>query len=196
VKLHLVLARAPLLLLAVAVTAPPAHAADDVIAFYTDASMTSCELVDQAPALVQIHMFHTGTLPTAFVGFYAAPPACWTGATWLGDIVNPAFRVGSNTQASTGIVIIYTGCLTPPQYLGYMNFAMAGAGQACCMYGASDPPNENDDLSAFGCSTTAPEERPAIARPIVINPDASCPCVSPVAVEETTWGKVKALYAE
>jgi hypothetical protein len=30
----------------------------------------------------------------------------------------------------------------------------------------------------------------------IVNPDLSCPCESPpVAVEETTWGRVKALYS-
>ena len=181
------------LLLAVAVTTPAVRAGDDVIEFYTDASMMSCELADQAPALVQVHVFHAGTLPTAVVSFGARPPACWVGATWLGDIVAPGFTPGGNsTQGADGLYIFYPECLMPPTYLGYMNFAVAGSGQSCCLYAASDPPLH----PMFVADCTGFPERYPTARPIVINPDASCSCVSPVAVEETSWGKVKALYGD
>jgi hypothetical protein len=30
----------------------------------------------------------------------------------------------------------------------------------------------------------------------IINPDASCPCADIIAVEASSWGKIKALYKD
>lgn len=164
--------------------------AQDHVEFYADVSMISCNIVDNAPQVIRVYMFHTGTTPARGVMFRALTPACWSGATWLGDVVNPQFTKGDATHSS-GLLVQYPACIAPPGYLGYMNFAAYGQGAPCCQYppvateGATTIRVQNCDIISF---------RTATGRRAIINGNANCPCEQPVPAAETTWGRIKALY--
>ena len=167
--------------------------AEDRIEFFADAAMSSCNITDVAPTLVQIHMFHTGALPGEVVIFSAYTPSCWVGATWLGDIiVTEPTGVLNNTHSPRGFGLLYFECLQPPVYLGYMSFFATGQGLPCCEYGAH-PTTVGNGFGVQVCGT-ASTFRPLSARPAIINGNADCPCELPVSTVETTWGGVKALY--
>jgi len=167
--------------------------ADDRIEFYADAAMSNCMITDVAPSpsFVQIHMFQTGTLPGTDVIFGARIPSCWVGATWLGDFF-AIEAIGNSTQSDFGVILLHGACQEPPVYLGYMNFFASGQGLPCCAYPAH-PTIDNDIFAVRECGLGF-NYRPLLARPAIINGNANCPCEAPLATEETTWGRVKALY--
>ncbi len=175
--------------LALFIAVPVAHA-EDRIEFYADAAMIDCNIVDNAPQIVRVHMFHVGTGVSRGVVFSAPTPACWAGATWLGDIVDAPFGKGDATHPN-GIIVLYGECMAPPGHIGYMNFAAYGQGLPCCEY-APAPHVQAAEIRVTNCDTIT--FRAATGRRAIINGNASCPCVQPVPVSETTWGKVKSLY--
>lgn len=178
-----------LLFMAVVVGAHSAYASDR-IEFYADESALSCNIVDSTPRLVRVHMFHTGSLPARSVNFSAFTPACWAGATWLGDVLVPEFTKLNSTH-SLGIIVQFGGCIEPPGYLGYMNFAAYGQALSCCEY-APAPYTGTATMRATNCDGFT--FRTATGRGVIINGNATCSCDSPVPVAETTWGKIKSMY--
>lgn len=162
------------------------------VELYPDAQMSSCSLVDDAPGIVQVHMFHTNIREAAAIQYAAPKPECWEGATWLGDVIVFGLQTGNTQDEFFGLSIGYQLCAQLPVYIGYMSFVTSGTAQTCCVYsavGASGAPSglievvDCDEHKLYGG-----------ANDLVINPDHTCPCQFPVAVEATSWGAVKALY--
>lgn len=174
-----------------------AHAQEQrVLRFFADPAGTNCEIVNTQSEIVTIHMLLTGDGSTANTVTFSAPtPACWTGAVWLGDDVNPSYLwLGTTHDPAAGLTVTFIGCKNLPIYLGSMTFEASGS-EPCCYYDILPGlPATVNQLRIIDCDGD-PVVIPAVG--VTINPDAGCPCGSselPVAVEETTWGRVKALY--
>jgi hypothetical protein len=166
--------------------------AEDRIEFSADAVMSTC-VVSDAPGLVRVHMFHTGSLPAAGVFFFAPTPPCWVGATWLGDIIVSPWLPGyANSHSPNGLAVTYQACVQPPIYLGYMNFLVSGQALPCCEYHVIAPTGSPGVVGVSNCDLQT--YRVASTRPAIINGNSNCPCESPLSTAETTWGRVKALY--
>jgi hypothetical protein len=162
----------------------------DEVSLWADPLMSSCEIVDPGSGLVQVHMFHTGSQPARAVTFFAPTPQCWEGATWVGDVVASPFQKGGATTHAQGIFINYLDCIQPPIHLGYMNFVVSGGAQPCCSYPVL-PQTVVGEVQVAGCDFS---ERSAVGGTAVVNANSSCRCPRPLAVEASTWGRVKALY--
>lgn len=163
------------------------------IALFADAEMAGCELTDLSPPGVRsVHMFHLGSLPATASQFAAPKPACWTGATWLGDQIEPPFLVLGTSQDD--ISIAYTHCLDPPIYLGRINYLGTGMDVECCVYPVV-PASGYTDIVSVDCDYQTVLTEPGAS--VTINPTPECPCDdAPVSVEETTWGRIKAMYSK
>ena len=161
------------------------------IELYADATMSSCELVDQGQALRSIHVFYTGTATATAVRFKAPKPACWLGATWIGDVLGgPGFGSAGNSQSE--IFIGFGFCLAPPVHAAQINYFATGGAEPCCEVTAMQP--SPFPFSYFSCDYN---ELPVTAgQKVVINPNETCRCQSPLAIETTTWGRVKSLYRQ
>ena len=176
---------------------PNARAQTVKIDLYSDANRTSCELSDQGTALRTIYLFAMGTSSISGLRLYAPKPDCWIGASWIADILpQPAGTLG-NSQTDWNIS--YGICRTPPALAGQINYLATGGSLPCCLASAKDPGNITDEVGnvihrfvwydcAFGEHTLQPGQS------LVINPDNSCRCQSPLAAENSTWGRVKSLY--
>lgn len=178
------------------VTASRTHA-QDYIDLYADQAMTQCSLVDNG-GLQAVHVFLSGSAPATGVQFAAPRPACWQGATWVGDgFPGPRGPFG-NTQTGIQVQLFAPGiyeCKAPPVLVCTMYFTTTGAAQSCCDLIVVPPtsfPAEPYGLEYLDCFF---DEHPLNAgRKVVINPNDSCPCSGPVATEPSTWGRVKSLY--
>jgi hypothetical protein len=166
------------------------------IDLFADQGMTQCSLVDDAPGLKSIYVFLTGTATAEAVYFSAPRPDCWQGATWVGDALpGPRTRDG-NTQTSLFTTLIPPGtfdCRTPPVLVCTMFFLTNGQALPCCdliVKGGSDP-REPYPIEYFDCFIG---QHPAAPGKVTINPNGSCPCSGPLAIESSTWGRVKSLY--
>lgn len=178
---------AMVLALAVLAIGRNALAVTGQLELFADSHATSCALAD-APGLISVFVFQTAGEASTAVGWFAAPkPACWN-ATWIADNVSNATKVGgSQTAISVGFGI----CRPLPAFVLEILFISAGATPPCCEYSLTVP--QGKTLAYLVCDTFW-EQPLTIGRKVTINPDASCPCMLPVATEASTWGRVKSLY--
>jgi hypothetical protein len=103
------------------------------ITLYADKFGTDCSISDTGASVVFVYMIHEGTGLRLGSVFRAPKPACWTGATWVGDAFPPGFLFAESTQDDLGLEVGY-GCTLLPVYIGRMIFETAGAAQDCCKY--------------------------------------------------------------
>jgi hypothetical protein len=153
---------------------------------YADATMSSCELIDEGTTLRSIHMFLTGSAKATSARFRAPKPECWSGATWIGDAIESGFPHLGSSQ--TELFVVYAMCLQPPIYMGRINYLATGGSAPCCEYVVLPVVEfEYADCHLLLFPLTAGQE-------VVINANDDCRCHNPLAVESTTWGAVKSLY--
>jgi len=180
-------------LTSICVLAPAvSHAQSDwKLELFSDSQLSSCAVNFTGPGLFQIHIVHTGSGESFVVGFALYPPACMTGF-WAGDRFDTQNLILGSSQDNAGVGISYRGCVALPVYLGYVQFYATTPSEACCEFRASDPSSVASRLEGGNCEdfTAVPIE----SGRVILNPTPNCPCESPVAVQSTTWGGIKALY--
>ena len=172
---------------------PPPPTGEFAIDLYMDTAMQSCELYEASgvlPRVVDIHIFHTGTSDATASEFAAPKPACWTGASYIGETIQTQFLTIGNTQAD--LQIAYTKCLTPPIYLGRITYLIVSSSTpACCVYRAQPAPQYQNPVAV----TCGIQLFHGVAGPgVIINPDGTCSCSKALPVREATWGRIKAMY--
>lgn len=166
--------------------AAPSFADTAQLELFSDAGLSSCSLSD-VPGPVIVYVVQTGGEPMSGVRFSAPKPACWN-ATWVGDDYGSTGGEAGNSQTVASVA--YGQCRTAPALVIRMLFVSAGSTSACCAYNTLDADIYSD------CVFPLFHDHPLATGPksVTINPDASCPCALPVAVEPSTWGRVKSLY--
>jgi len=94
----------------------------------------------------------------------------------------------------TGVIIPYGTCRRGLILATTMNFFGYGTSEPCCSYPVLGHPYfDPDNPSMVDCANHAYSAQGLMG---VVNGNATCPCGYPVPVEETSWGRVKALYTE
>jgi len=97
-------------------------------------------------------------------------------------------------NSQTGKSMGYGTCKTGVIYILAINYFVQGTSPACCLYPVLPAPfNLHGEVEAMDCDFNLVTEIGLVS---TINADGTCPCGYPVAVEETTWGAVKALFDE
>ena len=88
---------------------------------------------------------------------------------------------------------MYDGCLTGPIHILTMTYLCQGLTPPCGYMSVVGHP---DDLQPGPVAVDCSGENHLDVQGYTsyINNDGSCPCVSPIPVQETTWGQVKALF--
>jgi len=166
--------------------------AQDKIELYTDLARTQCSLAELASP-EQVYVYLTGPIPATGVRFSVPKPACWPGATWVGDTLSPAHVAIGNSQTdwSVGFFAGITGCppqRTPPIYIGSISYFVVGQAVPCCKVTAQSG-------LQFVFTDCTFNELPLVAgQSVYVNANETCPCQSPIATEPATWGGVKSLY--
>jgi hypothetical protein len=155
------------------------------IAVYADINALSCDLTDIAVTVCDyyvIHMLTPGVTASQFkidTNHQGAFLSEFSPFLFMGDSRN-------------GITIAYGQCLTGPIHLLTMTYLCQGLTPPCgYMSVVSHPNGRPPGLIAVDCNETIV---PVQGYTSYINNDGSCPCVSPIPIQETTWGRVKALY--
>jgi len=162
----------------------------DILGFYGDWQGADCTVLDQTPGLIVVYVFHQTSGATSVL-FNATPPACWT-AILVGVV--PVGDCGSRCSVPDALELLYGECLSGTVHVADLNFFGLGTTGPCCAYlplPAAEVPSGR--IEVVDCDGNI---RYAIASPAIANPDASCPCEPTIPVEETTWGRVKALYSQ
>jgi hypothetical protein len=170
----------------------PPSSSPGMIGVYADPTGADCNIVATTSGLKRVHIVHSRTDGATASQFSAPKPACWTNAVYLSDVTMFAIAIG-NSQ--TGIAIGYGQCHTGSVHVMSIDyFIQTAPTQFCCPYPVlPDTYAPSGQIEVGDCSFNTVFGAGATA---VVNPDASCPCSLPsIAVEETTWGRVKAMYA-
>jgi len=171
----------------------------DYLRFYSDVNGTTCFLNYTDLGVATVHIFQTGPVRSSAIQFSAIAPACWTGATWLGDVVSSEWlSLGSSQDPLYGLSVATSGCQDLPIYIGSINHLVTDASVECCLYapGPIDDAETPGTLQYVDCTNPWPNWpiRPLQPAGLVVNQKPSCHCEQPLSTSATTWGRVKALY--
>jgi hypothetical protein len=141
-------------------------------------------------AIVQFHVVHIGQEPASAVQFSAPIPEC-LGGTWVGD-AHPFSVVIGNSQI--GVSVGYGTCLLPPIHVMTINVIVEDTPPDCCFYeldrDLGDPHGALGEITVVDCEETIFH---ILAGRSVINPD---PLLCPTPVEQSSWGRIKAMYVQ
>jgi hypothetical protein len=176
----------------VPVTYLPASQAAGIIGIYSDQAGQDCNIPFGNIGLLPIFIVHTKTAGATASQLAAPQPECWTNAIFLSDTALWPITIGSS---QTGFAMGYGTCLEGPIHVLTVNYFVQSAPvQACCEYPTlPDPHVESGEIEVVDCNNNLLYAENAVA---IVNPDETCPCGdSTIRVEETTWGRLKALYA-
>jgi len=184
--------RVLLLTLGVLTVAGLASAQTPYMGIYTDnPGFADCNLEDIGFALCPVYVVqggHTGISCSLKVDDTNSG-----GITNTGVIIHTPLSIGA---AFTGIEFSYGQCLGQGgavTLLMTLNYLCQGATPACSELAIVDHPQAGGILLA-DCTLPSPILLFAEGRKLTINGDPSCPCFN--AVEQTSWGQIKALYTE
>jgi hypothetical protein len=170
----------------------PSPLSPGMLGIYADNMGTNCNIVATTPSVKTVYVVHTRTDGATACQFSAPKPQCWTNAMYLSDSDMFPVTIG-NSQ--TGKSVGYGTCRVGTINVLPINYFVQGPPtQFCCPYPVlPDPIAPSGRIEIADCEFHTVYAYGATA---IVNPNASCPCESPpVGVEETTWGRVKSLYA-
>jgi hypothetical protein len=144
------------------------------------------------PGLTTYWVVHQLTPGASAAQFSAPVPGCLL-ATYLSD--QPVYPVTlGNSQI--GVAIGYGVCFPSPNAILGIQFFTMGATFPCCPYPVLPDPNAvSGSIEVVDCLNNLITGVPSGTGMVNGNPN-DCLCDGVIAVEESTWGKVKALYSE
>jgi hypothetical protein len=173
------------LLLSLAIMMVASYAMADDIGVYTDQAGTNCEFVASAIAPVTVYVVHRAQNGTTGSQFKVVNTTSWS---FSASVLGGFLAIG---DAFTDLSLAYGGCLPGPVAAVALNgFSFPFPGDPCMQLSVVAAPNKVGVISV-DCNFA---ELPATGGKLVINANATCPCVEPNATEPSTWGKVKSLY--
>lgn len=160
-----------------------------LLSLSADTQGSNCFISDVGPGLLTAHVVHTFSPGTTGSSFSAPRPPCMTDAVWIADS-SPLSIVTGNSQ--TGVSVVYGACLTGAFHVLSITYFGSGTTPACCWYPILPNPSTGfiDAVDCNGLLVTSFAGSPA-----VINGNYTCDCSPALAAEQSTWGRVKALYS-
>jgi hypothetical protein len=187
VKMHKVL----LLTLVLILGASMVFAQAGSIGIFSDQTGTSCNLT-ATPGLVYYYFLHVNTTGAKAAAWSAPVPTCFP-AVFLGYLTEDPFYFCIG-DPETGITVAYHGCKTGTFLIMKALYNVLGAATDCCRWSIGpDPHVPSGTIEGADCSGNMIHPSGGYA---ILNATAACNCDIYVPTENTTWGQVKALYAE
>ncbi len=170
-----------LLSLTTSVSKAPAQGGGGTVALYSDSLFTDSTFVDNVLSVLHVYVVHQDFIPGASgIQFRIERSAGFT-ATYVSES-SPHITVVGNSE--TGVAIAYGACKTAPVVLLDIIYVAHGTSGTCSyLASTAHPPSPSGKIKVITCT------EPRLADPGRLRVNCTVP------VEETTWGRVKALYA-
>ncbi len=188
--------------------AAPAHGQAGTVGIFGDSQGTDpCGLYDVGAGLAVYYIVHIYTSGAVGVEYSAPAPWCLKGQ-YLSDTNAFPVTIG-NSQ--TGVSVGYGSCRASPILVQAIQFFVHGLTPNCCCYDVRAHP-VNGGPNVVDCADNL---LIAAGGRGIINSNLNCSCwacmsaacaeafrsqqggcIQPVPVEETSWGRVKSIYAE
>jgi hypothetical protein len=158
------------------------------IGIYADPMAINCNLTATIGSTMMAYVFHVGA-PTRGIEFEATEPAglmflAFTGATGVLYIDTPPNGFAGGFSLADG------SCLDSPHYYGMAIYTVIGMIDPCTIWHVGPHPVSGGPW-AVDCANV---QHLAGEFDATINGDASCFCGQALPSEESSWGKIKALY--
>jgi hypothetical protein len=156
------------------------------VMLWGDAGFTTCNVVNPV-GLATVYMTHEGHPGATAIQFALSDD---TGVlAWVADQNQFPLALG-NTQ--TGYATTYGGCVAGQIHIVNVLYTVAGAPAACTgITVVPDPAALTGEIEAVNCSQVKVFPNASF---LSFNEDGSCVCGEITPVEESSWGRVKALY--
>lgn len=156
------------------------------IMIFSDPAFSDCNISDFVPTLVTtyvVHMYTTGATASQFRIESPCNFMVYLGETYIFPTV-----IG-NTQV--GVSIAYGSCHVGPIHLVTISWFAQGITPPCCLMSVvEDPGALSGQIEAVDCAQF--KFFPTGGQAIINGQPNECWCSVPV--QETTWGRVKAMY--
>ena len=178
-----------LLSVAVAASANPVGIPGYII--LTEDLYASDIVIDNPQGTVRVYVFLSPYFHGNAVGcsFAAPKPACFN-AVYVGESQQFTMTLG---DSQTGLQISFGACISSPRYLVRITYSVLGPTPECCIYWVRPHPEAaSGHVEIWDCNEQVVYGDGGY---LIFNIDASW-CQSAVPAESSTWGKVKALYAQ
>lgn len=159
------------------------------ITVYADDIANSCAVSDTSPGSLTLYVIHNNFSGMLSSDFRIVESSQFQ-ASYLGETINTPVHTGT---FRAGVFLGYGECREGSLLLGTISYQKHGTSAACSyvtvVAGFIYPWPETQ--SCFFQELSAPP-----LGPLYVNVDSACPAWCVVAVEATTWGKVKAMYRD
>ena len=172
-------------------SAAPATATES-LNIYGDAEHSSCLISDVAPGPITLYIFHENTPEAFWSMFRVAADGGFTGLLVSHSVPPGFFYLG---DPMVDYSISYGGCRLGTFLIATLVFDGFGTSETCAHIWLDDAPSSYlpGELLTSGCSEEL--KIPATNGPAVVNYD-DCPAWCITATEESSWGRIKALYRD
>jgi hypothetical protein len=154
---------------------------------FSDPVYASCDFTDDG-GLITVYVLVTNSIDGT------------TAAQWMMNIPSAWSLLGQTSPFQTvigdplsGIAVAYGQCLTGDFLILTINFLGDGGSPPCSFISiVPDPTAPSGQIEIVDCRAD-PEKWPfALLGQGIVNDDGTCGCTTPI--QESTWGRVKALY--
>ena len=179
--------------IAVALLAGPASAEDPFVGVFADPAGEDCYPRDIVPGVFQIHVVLKYMDCAKAVEFTIENGGGFEGVFLGESLAEDWIAFGS---AASGKQIAFGGARYSPIHVLTLSYYCEGASEDCSYFQVGPFPESG--LNYIDCEPVG-SLLPARGGRVYVNGDDSCPCEAPgqtTAIHESTWGNIKAAYAE
>jgi len=174
--------------IAVLVLATTAFAQGGAVMLYADPAFTECN-VDGAAALLTVYVVHEVPVGASAV-FYAIRDNTGGALFYVADQTQFALNIG---DSQSGIATTYSGCVSGQIHVLNVLYSVLSSPPACSfveVFPAPDAPS--GQIEGVDCSEVKNFPNGSILT--FDGTPGTCQCGEQTPIEETNWGRVKALY--
>jgi hypothetical protein len=170
-------------------TAGAAFGQTGYIGLYADPEGVDCTTSDNGNGQVTVYVIHRAVSGTTG-SQWRIEASDGFDMTYLGESLS--YVAMGNTQS--GVSLSYGSCLGSQILLCTVTYATNGSSSPCSYLQVV--PDPNSDSGAIEVMDCASQKYTGTGSRLYVNPDGSCECGHVNPIEETGWGRIKAMFAD
>jgi hypothetical protein len=183
------------LLAVILISGGTAMAQGGLIGLYIDTWGDDCDIYDNGHGIIEVQVVHKFAPQAAAAQFSVITSPGFTGA-YLGEELPASLLGGLFGNSQRGISIAYAECRSSPIHILTMKYYMFGtSARNSYIEVVADPTAKPPGIYMVDCAVPFPTLYTAVGGRAYINNDGTASCTT-TPVRSTTWGGIKAMYAE
>jgi hypothetical protein len=159
------------------------------IGLYADPEGINCSVSDDGSGQVTAYVIHRAASGTTG-SQWKIEASDGFDMTYVGESLS--YVAMGNTQS--GISMSYGSCLGSQILLCTITYVSNGSSSPCSyLQVVADPNSDSGAIEVMNCAS---QKNPGNGSRLYVNPDGSCACGQVNPIEETDWGRIKAMFAD